>query len=231
MAPGRATADCCDDMTLKRMLDVAVSATALVCLSPFLLPAALAVKLSSPGPIFFRQARVGRHGQTFRIIKLRTMRVSEGGRSITVGRDPRITRLGQILRQSKIDEIPQLINVLRGEMSLVGPRPEVPEYVARYPQEIREKILSVRPGITDRSSIKYRSEGEMLAQVSNPEEYYETVILPDKLAMAVSYAENASIREDIMILFATIRAIVHPRRATISRGDSGSCNVQAEPRH
>jgi lipopolysaccharide/colanic/teichoic acid biosynthesis glycosyltransferase len=194
---------------LKRTIDIVVSAGLLAVTWPILCGAALTVRLSSPGPMLFRQRRVGRHGRTFEILKFRTMRVVSGPASpITIGRDPRITRVGHWLRQSKLDELPQLINVLRGEMSLIGPRPELPEYVSAYPPALREKVLSVRPGISDRSSIKYRNEAELLACQPDPDQYYRSVVLPDKLRLAAQYAENVSVAEDLRIMLATISALV-----------------------
>nr|WP_274604253.1 sugar transferase [Sphingomonas sp. CFBP 13706] len=179
---------------------------------PFLAAAALAVRFSSPGPVLFRQRRVGRNGDVFDILKFRTMRVAQDTtNAITIGRDPRITQIGHFLRQSKIDELPQLINVLRGDMSLVGPRPEVPHYVELYPDDLRHKILSVRPGITDRASIKYRNEAELLARQSDPDGYYRSVIMPDKLRLAAQYADRVSIPEDIRVIFDTLKAVFWPQ--------------------
>ncbi len=197
---------------LKRMIDLTAS-TAILCVTlPFLIAAALAVRFSSPGPILFRQPRVGRHGEIFEILKFRTMRVAQDTtNAITIGRDPRITPVGHFLRQSKIDELPQLVNVLRGEMSLVGPRPEVPHYVELYPAELRSRILSVRPGITDRASIKYRNEAELLAQQADPASYYKSVIMPDKLQIAAQYADRVSVSEDIRVILDTLKAVIRPQ--------------------
>jgi lipopolysaccharide/colanic/teichoic acid biosynthesis glycosyltransferase len=167
----------------KRMFDVVVAGLALVLLSPLLLVLALCIRLDSPGPVFFRQERVGRHGRIFRIHKFRTMvpDAEARGLPLTVGRDPRVTRVGAFLRSSKLDELPQLIDVLQGTMSLVGPRPEVPRYVQHYPPALREKVLSVRPGITDLASIAYRRESELLARAGDPERAYVEEVLPQKL--------------------------------------------------
>lgn len=197
---------------LKRMIDLTASAAILCVTLPFLIAAALAVRLNSPGPILFRQRRVGRHGEIFDILKFRTMRVAQDTtNAITIGRDPRITPVGHFLRQSKIDELPQLVNVLRGEMSLVGPRPEVPHYVELYPAELRSRILSVRPGITDRASIKYRNEAELLAQQADPDNYYKSIIMPDKLRMAAQYADRVSIVEDVRVILDTLKAVIRPQ--------------------
>lgn len=197
---------------LKRAIDLTVSGIALLVALPFLLTAALAVRFSSPGPILFRQRRVGRNGGVFEILKFRTMRVAQDTtNAITIGRDPRITPVGHFLRQSKIDELPQLVNVLRGDMSLVGPRPEVPHYVELYPEDLRHKILSVRPGITDRASIKYRNEAELLARQPDPDGYYRSVIMPDKLRIAAQYADHVSVTEDIRVIFDTLKAVYRPQ--------------------
>lgn len=197
---------------LKRAIDLTVSGIVLLIALPFLLAAALAVRFSSPGPILFRQRRVGRNGGVFEILKFRTMRVAQDTtNAITIGRDPRITPVGHFLRQSKIDELPQLVNVLRGDMSLVGPRPEVPHYVELYPDNLRHKILSVRPGITDRASIKYRNEAELLARQPDPDGYYRSVIMPDKLRLAAQYADHVSVTEDIRVIFDTLKAVYRPQ--------------------
>lgn len=195
---------------LKRAIDISVSLVLLTVALPILLLVAISIRLSSIEPVFFRQARVGRHGIEFQILKFRTMRGEDmAPKRITVGRDPRITSLGYVLRQTKLDELPQLINVLRGDMSLVGPRPEVSEYVNLYPTALRDKVLSVRPGITDMASIKYRSEAELLAMQKDPDSYYRSVILPDKLNMAADYVNRASIGEDFTIIIKTIKAIIY----------------------
>jgi lipopolysaccharide/colanic/teichoic acid biosynthesis glycosyltransferase len=189
----------------KRAFDLFWSLLGLVLLCPLLVLVALLVKLEGGGPVFFRQVRVGRGGRPFRIWKFRTMVVDaeQQGRSITVGRDPRITRIGAILRDTKLDEIPQLLNVVAGEMSLVGPRPEVPRYVALY-TEAQRAILALRPGITDLASIKYRNESELLAGAANPDEAYVQVILPDKVRINLSYAARASIWSDFLVILATL---------------------------
>ncbi len=194
----------------KRVFDWVMSSLGLLVLAPLLLLIALAVKLDSPGPVFFRQERVGRFGQTFRIHKFRTMRHEPVGQGlqITVGADSRITRVGGFLRGSKLDELPQLIDVWVGSMSLVGPRPEVPRYVAHYPAAMRDKVLSVRPGITDIASIEYRDESSVLARAMDPEQAYIHEVLPHKLALAASYVDQASVWMDVRLIWRTIRAIV-----------------------
>jgi lipopolysaccharide/colanic/teichoic acid biosynthesis glycosyltransferase len=194
--------------TAKRTLDIGVSLVGLVLASPLLLLAAVAVKLSSRGPIFFRQQRMGRNFQPFHILKFRTMVVDAPklGRQITAGADPRITGVGRFLRKSKIDELPQLINVLIGDMSLVGPRPEVPKYVEMFRDDYQE-ILRVRPGITDPASIKYRDESAILGQAGDPERVYEEQILPDKIAIARDYVARQSFLGDIAIICRTLAAI------------------------
>ena len=197
-------------MISKRILDVAVTALGIALLFPLLLGVAIWIKLDSPGPIFFRQVRVGRHGQLFVLLKFRTM--NEGseskGRLITVHGDPRITRAGRILRRFKIDEFPQLLNVFKGEMSLVGPRPEVPRYVSSYPDDIRTTVLSVRPGITDHASIYFRDEGKLLADSPDPEATYVDIILPVKLKMYVRYVSERTLWLDIKTILVTLRELV-----------------------
>lgn len=192
----------------KRLFDLVGAAVALLLLSPLLLAAALAVKLDSPGPVFFRQQRVGRGGVPFRIHKFRTMREGAPGLQITVGDDPRITRVGRWLRRTRIDELPQFIDVLQGTMSLVGPRPEVPRYVAFYPPELRERVLSVRPGITDPVSLAYAEESERLAQAADPEREYVEVLLPRKLQAAAAYAERATLWTDLGVLLRSVGVLL-----------------------
>ena len=172
-----------------------------------MLAIAAAIKLDSPGPVFCRQQRVGRHGVLFRIHKFRSMveDAPQGGPQITVGADPRITRAGHFLRRSKLDELPQLIDVLMGTMSLVGPRPEVPRYVAMYPAALRDKVLSVRPGITDPASIEYRDENTLLAQADDPERVYVEQVMPAKLRYAAQYVDQMSVPNDVRLILATLR--------------------------
>ncbi len=192
----------------KRLFDVVGAAVALLVLAPLLLLAALAVKLDAPGPVFFRQTRVGRHGVPFRIHKFRTMRDGAAGPEITVGDDPRITRVGAWLRRTRIDELPQFIDVLAGTMSLVGPRPEVPRYVALYPPALRERVLAVRPGITDPASLAFIDEGQRLAQSADPEREYVERILPAKLAAAADYVGRATLATDVAVLWRTLRRLL-----------------------
>ncbi|MFN0186989.1 MAG: sugar transferase [Aquabacterium sp.] len=198
---------------IKRLFDIATAAAGLVLLLPVLLAVALAIRIDSPGPVFFRQVRIGRHGRPFRIFKFRTMTVAgepRGGAQITVAGDARITRVGGVLRSWKLDELPQLIDVLRGTMSLVGPRPEVPRYVDAYPEEQREHVLSVRPGITDLASLRYRDESAVLAQAVDPEREYVDVILPEKLRAAQRYVDHASLGADLRILGLTLSTVFAP---------------------
>lgn len=197
-------------LALKRLFDIAASAIGLLLLAPVLLGIAIWIKRDSPGPVFFRQERIGRHGQPFRIYKFRSMRQDNAGLQITVGEDARITRSGRFIRAYKLDELPQLINVLLGDMSIVGPRPEVPRYVALYPAEVRAEVLSVRPGITDLASVQYRSESTLLAQSSNPEQTYVDTILPAKLALCRQYVRERSFWLDLRIIGMTLGILLKP---------------------
>lgn len=197
-------------LALKRLFDIAASAIGLLLLAPVLLGIAIWIKRDSPGPVFFRQERIGRHGQPFRIYKFRSMRQDNAGLQITVGEDARITRSGRFIRAYKLDELPQLINVLLGDMSIVGPRPEVPRYVALYPAEVRAEVLSVRPGITDLASVQYRSESTLLAQSSNPEQTYVDTILPAKLALCRQYVRERSFWLDLHIIGMTLGILLKP---------------------
>ena len=197
---------------IKRGFDLIVSGVALLILSPVLAIIAVVVKADSPGPALFRQQRVGRFGRPFTMHKFRTMREGQRtpGYALTVGADPRITTVGAFLRRYKLDELPQLFDVFAGNMSLVGPRPEMREYVERYPDEIRNMILSVRPGITDPASIEFRNESELLATASDPERMYVEEILPRKLASSSSYLSRRSLMSDIRLIFQTLRASAGP---------------------
>jgi lipopolysaccharide/colanic/teichoic acid biosynthesis glycosyltransferase len=193
----------------RRLIHAAIAGIALILLAIPLLIVALLVKLTSPGPALFRQQRVGKFGRQFRILKFRTMTDGTTSRSaITIGSDDRITPIGALLRRSKIDELPQLINVVKGDMNLVGPRPELPKYVSKYSAADRELVLSVEPGLTDFASIRYRRESEVLGAAENPAEYYERVLIPRKLRYARFYARRASIRLDFHIIGMTIRALL-----------------------
>ena len=193
----------------KRALDILISAAALFLLSPLLLLIALAVKLDSPGPVFYRQERVGRNGVPFRIFKYRTMvtDADKRGPAITVGRDSRITRVGGFLRGTKLDELAQLLNVLSGAMSFVGPRPEVPKYVALYTPYQRQ-VLLVRPGITDYASIAYRRESELLGRAEDPEALYIREIMPAKLELNLRYLREISPLTDLRLILRTLAAVV-----------------------
>ena len=194
----------------KRLLDVLGALVGLVLLAPVFFAVALWIRIDSPGPVFYRQERVGLGGRTFRIHKFRTMRSDSvpGGPQITVGADARITHAGKFLRRTKLDELAQLIDVLRGDMSLVGPRPEVPRYVALYPPELRSKILSVRPGITDPASLAFRHEGDLLARATDPEHAYVQEILPRKLKAAAEYVDQRTFWSDIRLIGATVRSVL-----------------------
>lgn len=193
---------------VKRVFDIVVSTVALLVLSPLLVLLGLAVAMSSPGGAFFRQVRVGRAGKEFYLLKFRSMRPgSEAQGQITVGgRDPRITSIGVFLRKSKLDELPQLINVLLGDMSLVGPRPEVPKYVALYTPEQR-KVLMVRPGITSAASIAYMDENELLGNSADPERTYVNVVMPAKLALDLKYVKDRGFFQDLSIILRTITGL------------------------
>jgi lipopolysaccharide/colanic/teichoic acid biosynthesis glycosyltransferase len=194
-------------VTNKRLFDFCVALLALVLLSPLMLAVALWIKLDSPGPVFFRQERVGQHGRLFDIHKFRSMRAGATGLPLTVGADARITRAGTFLRRSRLDELPQLIDVLQGRMSLVGPRPEVPRYVAHYPAHLRERVLSVRPGITDPASLQFLDEASLLARAADPERAYIEEVLPIKLQHALDYVQRASLITDVGVLWRTARTL------------------------
>lgn len=194
---------------LKRVCDILLSGVGLLCLSPLLLSVAIWVKLDSAGPIFYRQVRVGRGGKDFRIFKFRSMYTESDKRGlITVGgHDPRVTRAGYYIRKLKLDELPQLINVFVGDMSFVGPRPEVRKYVDMYtPEQLH--VLDVRPGITDAASIKYRNENELLAAQAEPERYYIEVIMLDKLRINLDYVHHHTLLGDLKLIFSTFVAIL-----------------------
>lgn len=193
----------------KRLLDLVFALLGLILLLPLLIVVALWIAIDSPGPIFFRQVRVGRNGIAFKIHKFRTMVVdSERAGRLTVGRDSRITRSGVFLRKTKLDELPQLIDVLVGNMSLVGPRPEVQEFIDCYPEDIRRKVLSVRPGITDLASIEMVDENEILSKYQDPRQAYIDIILPIKQKYYIEYVQNNNVFSDIVIIFKTIKKII-----------------------
>ena len=193
---------------LKRIFDTTLSLFGLIILLPFMLIIAILIKIDSKGPIFFKQIRVTKGGREFKILKYRTMRVgSDKYSQITVGKDERITKIGSFLRKYKLDEIPQLINVLIGDMSLVGPRPEVPKYVALYTDEQKE-ILKVRAGITDYASIEFSNENDLLASEEDPEKAYIEKIMPKKIELNKKYLSEISILTDIKIILLTIKKIL-----------------------
>lgn len=196
-------------LALKRLMDVVVSGGALLVLWPVLLLIALAIKIDDPGPVFYRQVRVGKNGKEFRIYKFRTMVVDadKKGLQITVGRDNRITRMGAFLRRTKLDELAQLLNVFTGEMSFVGPRPEVPKYVNLYTPYQRQ-VLLVQPGITDYASIAYRNENDLLEGAEDPEKMYIETIMPDKIELNMKYLHEISPLADIRLIFSTIIAVI-----------------------
>jgi lipopolysaccharide/colanic/teichoic acid biosynthesis glycosyltransferase/nucleoside-diphosphate-sugar epimerase len=219
----------------KRLLDIVFSVVALTLLAPFLFLIACAVRLTSRGPAFFRQERVGRHGKPFTIVKIRTMFSGSKlhGSSVTSAGDPRITPLGRLLRRRKLDELPQLWNVLRGEMSLVGPRPELPLYVARYTPQQRA-VLDLRPGITGSDALAYREEEKLLAAAGDPPRCYEDVILPHKLAISLKYLERVTALNDCKILLSTVNSLIHasadiPVRLRSTRDDQLAELLDREP--
>ena len=194
---------------MKRIFDVTASGLGLLLLSPLFLIVAIWIRLDSPGPVFYRQTRVGRYNKDFRLLKFRSMRIGSDKKGlITVGgRDPRVTRSGYWIRKYKLDELPQLINVFKGDMSLVGPRPEVRKYVDLYtPEQLH--VLDVRPGITDMASIRYRNENELLEQAADPEQFYRDTVMQDKLRINLEYIADHSFIKDLKIIFMTFKAVV-----------------------
>ncbi|XTZ16671.1 sugar transferase [Micromonospora echinospora] len=191
----------------KRLFDIVCAAVGLVLCAPLLLVIAVAIRWEDGGPVLFRQERTGRRGRPFHIHKFRSMRTAPGP-EVTSDGDDRITRVGRLLRASKLDELPQLYDVLLGRMSLVGPRPEVRRYVDHWPSVARWRILSVRPGITDPASIAYRNESAELARADRPEEYYVSVVLPRKVELYVRYVETRSFLGDLLILARTVQAVL-----------------------
>ena len=194
---------------MKRIFDIVASGIGLILLSPLFVILAIWIKCDSIGPVFYKQVRVGRNNMDFQLFKFRSMRVGSDKKGlITVGgHDPRITRSGYYIRKYKLDEFPQLINVFKGDMSLVGPRPEVRKYVDMYTEE-QMHVLDVRPGITDLASIRYRNENELLERANDPDKYYVEVIMPDKLRINLEYVARHSFTFDIRLIFQTFRAIV-----------------------
>ena len=197
---------------MKRLFDIVASGIGLVLLGPLFLVLAIWIKMDSKGPVFYRQVRVGKNNKNFRILKFRSMHVgADKGSLVTIGgRDSRITRSGYYIRKYKFDEIPQLINVLIGDMSLVGPRPEVRYYVNYWtPKQMH--VLDVRPGITDPASIKFRNENELMEKAEAPEDYYINVIMQEKIKLYLEYVENASFWYDIKLIFMTFKVIITER--------------------
>lgn len=196
-------------LVMKRCFDISVSLILLICFSPFFLLLAVAIKLDSKGPVFYRQIRVGRYNQDFKIFKFRSMvsNADKIGLAITTGNDPRITRMGKFIRKCRLDEISQLLNVLNGTMSLVGPRPEVRKYVDAYQPKYMATLL-VRPGVTAEASIRFRNEDELLAQGDNPEKIYMEDILPIKMNLGLEYMKKVSVFRDMKIMFQTVFAVL-----------------------
>lgn len=194
---------------MKRLFDILASGCGLILLAPIFVAVAIWIKCDSKGPVFYKQQRVGRGNRDFWLYKFRSMRPNSDKQGlITIGgHDPRVTRSGYFIRKYKLDELPQLINVFVGDMSLVGPRPEVRKYVEMYTVE-QMHVLDVRPGITDLASIRYRDENELLAQADNPDQYYVEVIMQDKLRINLEYVKNHSFQEDIKLIFQTFLAIL-----------------------
>ena len=197
---------------MKRLFDIIASGCGLIILSPLFVILAIWVILDSEGPVFYRQVRVGYKNRDFRIFKFRSMRIgSDKGSLVTIGgRDPRVTRSGYFIRKFKFDELPQLINVFLGDMSLVGPRPEVRHYV-NFWTEKQMHVLDVRPGITDPASIKFRNENELMENAEDPEDYYINVIMQEKIKLYLEYVENASFWYDIKLIFQTFKVIITER--------------------
>ena len=193
---------------MKRVFDVIASGIGLLLLSPLFMVLAIWIKLDSEGPVFYRQVRVGKNNKDFRIFKFRSMLVNaDKGSLVTIGEDPRITRSGRFIRKMKLDELPQLINVLIGDMSLVGPRPEVRHYVDYWtPQQMT--VLCVRPGITDPASIKFRNENELMGKTDDPERFYIETLMQEKLEMYLKYVSHHSLMGDLGLIFKTIAAVI-----------------------
>lgn len=197
------------DLIIKRALDIVVSLFGLILMSPLFIAISILIKVDSKGTVFFKQTRVGKNKTNFKIYKFRTM-VTDAekiGKQITVGNDNRITDVGKFIRKCKMDELPQLINVLTGEMSLVGPRPEVPRYVEMY-DEYQAQILLVKPGITDYASIEFKNENEILKDSKNPEKKYIEEIIPHKIELNMKYIKNISLKEDIKLICKTVLEVI-----------------------
>ncbi len=219
------------DDAAKRALDLALAALGLVLTAPGLGLIAVLVRRSGPGPVIFRQERVGRYGQPFRIHKFCTLRVDAAGPLVTASGDHRVTGIGAVLRRSKLDELPQLWDVLRGKMSLVGPRPEVPAYAALWTAEERQTILSVRPGITDPVSILFVAEADELALADDPDSHYRTVLLPRKAQLYANYVRTRSLAGDLGVLLRTVRTLVRTavRAPAVSPHKAASDSRRGQP--
>lgn len=198
---------------MKRAVDIVVACLGLLMLSPVLAVVAIAVKLDTRGPVFFKHDRVGRAFRPIKVLKFRTMTWPPQGPELTAGRDQRITRIGRLLRRTKIDELPQLANVIKGDMSLVGPRPEVRRYVDMFRADY-EEILKVRPGITDLASVEYRDESTLLGATDDPEALYVSEILPRKISLAKDYVRNRSLLMDLRLLLRTVGILTLDRFRT-----------------
>ena len=197
-------------LPLQRRVDFVLACFSLIVLAPLFAAIALLILLDDGRPVFFRQYRVGQHGAPFRILKFRTMKPRTGGLKITAGGDSRVTKLGAWLRRLKLDELPQLVNIIRGDMSLIGPRPEVPEYVE--PQtDSWQRVLAVRPGLTDLASLAFRDEEAILGTAAHPEAYYRSVLLPEKLRLNAQYQNSRSLARDLKLLWLTARYSFFPR--------------------
>ena len=205
-----------EDRLLKAAIDRLAAVLGLLFFSPLLLVCALAVWLEDGAPIFFGQVRVGKQGRPFRLIKFRSMRSAKTGARITVSGDARITRVGAFLRRYKLDEVPQLFNVLKGDMSLVGPRPEVPDFVNLASPEW-QMVLAVKPGITDLATLIYRNEEAMLGTVTDPERHYSEVVLPAKLALSIAFIRAADLWMECKLIICTVYYSVFPRRFDVNR--------------
>ncbi len=199
---------------LKRLFDLVGALGGLIVLSPLLVSVGIAIALLSPGPVFFSQIRIGRFAKPFRIYKFRTMTGAEptSGPILTIGHNARVTPFGHFLRDSKIDELPQLYNVLVGDMSLVGPRPEVPKYVEKWTPAQRDIVLSVRPGLTGPASLKFRNQTALLASYADPEAAYETIVMQEKLQINADYIHTATLASDVGVILRTLLAVVRISR-------------------
>lgn len=198
---------------IKRLFDIVGSAVGIVLLSPVFIVLAIWIKKESKGPVFYKQKRVGKNGKEFLLFKFRSMRIGSDKLGLLTigGSDPRITRAGNFIRKYKLDEFPQLINVLIGNMSIVGPRPEVAKYVNLYNEE-QLKVLNVKPGITDWASIKFRNENELLAKAEKPEEFYISEVMPAKLQMSLQYIKKNNLIVDLKIIWMTLKKVINNRK-------------------